>query len=252
MTRAMKRFLSCFPFFYRLFYKVLYRTRPKQLTWKAQSVGEQPSKVFTEIFEKNLWGSDESVSGLGSTLEWSAKMRKSLPELLLRRGARTLLDAPCGDFNWMRVVQLPEGLSYLGGDIVGSLISDLQGKYGRSGRQFVHLDILTDPLPDADLWLCRDALIHFPSEAVIRVLEKFAKSNTRYLLTTTFDFPTANPDIAFGDFRLINLRIPPFSLPKPLEYIDDYPSLAAPRRLGLWAREQLLDWNQEIRASAQR
>jgi hypothetical protein len=58
--------------------------------------------TFAPFYAENRWGDDESVSGPGSSLTRTAKLRRELPALLQKVGARTLLDAPCGDFNWMK------------------------------------------------------------------------------------------------------------------------------------------------------
>jgi hypothetical protein len=62
--------------------------------------------VFSEIYERNLWNDPESVSGRGSTLRRTTIIRRELPALLIDVGAKSLLDAPCGDFNWMRLTEL--------------------------------------------------------------------------------------------------------------------------------------------------
>jgi hypothetical protein len=41
-----------------------------------------PQERFTEIYKSNYWGSDESVSGYGSTLEGTASLRAKLPEII--------------------------------------------------------------------------------------------------------------------------------------------------------------------------
>src|SRR5215213_5906369 len=75
---------------------------------------------FTDIYRRNLWGEAESVSGSGSTMAETEDIRGYLPELLQRLGARSLLDIPCGDFHWMKTVDL--GIDrYIGADIVPEL-----------------------------------------------------------------------------------------------------------------------------------
>ena len=55
----------------------------------------------------NGWQSPESKSGGSSTLSATAAIRAALPRLLSDLGVAVLIDAPCGDFNWMRHVDLP-------------------------------------------------------------------------------------------------------------------------------------------------
>src|SRR4051812_19402296 len=62
--------------------------------------------IFSGIYRNNSWGDPESVSGRGSTLARTEVMRKTLPILLANVRAKSLLDAPCGDFNWMQHVDL--------------------------------------------------------------------------------------------------------------------------------------------------
>src|SRR6185295_16640264 len=77
--------------------------------------------IFTDIYLSNFWADAESVSGRGSTIARTEVIRTSLPALLESVGAKTLLDAPCGDFNWMRNVDL-SGIEYTGVDVVVELI----------------------------------------------------------------------------------------------------------------------------------
>jgi hypothetical protein len=39
-----------------------------------------------------------------------------------------LLDIPCGDFNWMKLLNL--GVDYIGADIVGELIAENRRRFG--------------------------------------------------------------------------------------------------------------------------
>ena len=55
---------------------------------------ERDWAIFDRVYENNLWRSDESVSGPGSTLASSAALRTSLPILFARLGIRTLVDGP--------------------------------------------------------------------------------------------------------------------------------------------------------------
>jgi hypothetical protein len=103
------------------------------------------------------------------------------------------------------------------------------------------LDIVHDELPEADLWLCRDVLFHLPTVDVIETLRNFARSKIPYLLTTTYDFQKVNVDVKPGGFRYVNLREPPFSLPKPILKIADFVAPAPPRYLALWSKAQIAE-----------
>ena len=202
---------------------------------------ENRSQIFEKIYEHNWWGSSESRSGPGSTLAYTTLLRPRLERLLAELKVRTFLDAPCGDFNWMRHVRLPDQTCYVGGDIVAPLINKLQSEHDGPRHSFQVIDIVEGPIPVADLWLCREVLFHLSNKDVLKVLELFSNSSVKYILTTTFDFVRENRDIGGGGIRLINLRLPPFKLPAPVMRIADFIAPAPPRYLALWSREQVRD-----------
>ena len=55
-------------------------------------------RVFAGIYSQNLWGHAESVSGAGSSLTATERARRELPAIWQQYQVRSLLDAPCGDF----------------------------------------------------------------------------------------------------------------------------------------------------------
>jgi hypothetical protein len=225
------------------------RRRLKLLAGTKKPVDE----VFTDIYKSNAWASDESVSGPGSDMADTAALRAVLPGLMRELGARSMLDAPCGDFNWMRTVDLP-GVDYIGGDIVEDLVLTNQMKYGtdrpenqakaptNASRRFEVVNIVDSKIPKVDLIMCRDCLVHLPIEMCRKAIMNFKLSGSTWLLTTTF--PAAlgeaaggaqrNKDILPGDWRPIDLQLAPFLFPEPSKLIDEKSRFNAAKRIGLW------------------
>jgi len=192
--------------------------------------------VFRHHYESKRWGNGESVSGPGSTVKYTENIRKRIPELVSDLGVRVILDAPCGDYNWFRRIDWITKISYVGGDVVESLVETNQSHYGNSNTTFINLDIVRDILPRADLWLCRDCLFHLSNRDVLLALENFLKSDINYILTSTHPNCDKNHDIPSGSFRLLNLQLPPFSLGKPAQVMDDWIEGYPVRHLALWER----------------
>ena len=170
------------------------------------------------------------------------KLRRELPGLLQEIGARTLLDAPCGDFNWMKDTQL--GVEqYIGADIIPDLITRNRELYGGDETQFLLLDLTRDKLPRADVILSRDCLIHFSYRHITAAIKNFKRSGSTYLLTNSYPAWTQNENIRTGDFRVLNLTLPPFNFPAPLKYINEkLPEEEAQfygKILGLWKLSDL-------------
>ncbi len=195
--------------------------------------------VFTWIYRHNAFGSAESVSGPGSELAATVVLRTELAELLAELGARSLLDAPCGDFNWMKESRLDLD-RYIGVDVVAHLIARNQRLYGSEVRTFLHRDITCDPLPRVDVILARDCLAHLPLADCQAAVRNFKQSGSPWLLASTYADCPENQDIIMGSWRRLNLQKPPFDFPPPHRVIDD-PDDCADKRLALWPMESLPD-----------
>lgn len=174
-------------------------------------------ETFTEIFQKNLWASPESVSGGGSEMQNTEVIRRELPYLLQKFGIKSILDIPCGDWNWMKSVDLC-GASYIGADIVPDLIERNKANY--QNVDFRVLDLTSDSLPKVDLIFTRDCLGHLSNDNVSKAIRNCQESGSKYLLATSFTKWDTNPDIQNGGWKCINLMIPPFQL-NPIYLINE-------------------------------
>lgn len=224
MSNFRSKVLQRFPTLARVWRRIKYHPR----------FAGSPEEIFTNIYQGNKWEDPESLSGSGSTLAETEQIRLALPGLLAELGCRSMLDVPCGDFNWMRLVPLE--IDYIGGDIVADLAAANQARYGNERRRFVRLDLLQDQLPAADLILCRDCLVHLSYDHVFQALANIRASGATYLLTTTFEGREHNEDTITPVWRAINFRRPPFSFPPPLRLIDECATqpLSQGKHLGLW------------------
>jgi hypothetical protein len=194
------------------------------------------AQVFNEIFAQNGWSGDESVSGLGSSMSQTHVLIETLPSLLKEHNVKNILDIPCGDFHWMRNVDL-KPFVYVGGDIVADLVARNK-KYETDGVSFQHLDLIKDSLPKVDVIFCRDCLVHFAYRDLNQALINICKSGSTYLLTTTFPGRERNTDIATGEWRPLNLCKAPFTFPPPLVLINEQCTEAdgvfADKSVALW------------------
>jgi hypothetical protein len=193
--------------------------------------------VFTYIYRRNAWRNGESLSGPGSTVTETGRLRVELPRLMGKLACHTLLDAACGDFHWMKEVDIGTA-RYIGVDIVAPIVDANRRRYGHDSRSFLHLDIVSDRLPRADLILCRDCLVHLSNRKAMRALRNLQASGSTYLATTTYSNLQRNEDIATGAWRPLDLTLLPFSLPQPLLFIEEQsqyePDLRFGKRLGVW------------------
>jgi len=189
---------------------------------------------FSAVYRNRVWLNGRqsgSLSGEGSEVANTAPVRQRIPEILQFLGSQLLLDVGCGDFNWMKEVELPG--KYIGVDIVSDVIEADEAAYGSDRRIFQRLDATRDPLPSADTILCREILFHLSFRDIWRVIENVHRSGASFFIVTNDTKLTVNADILSGDFRMLNLHKAPFLFPVPSTTIPD-DCVASGRILGVW------------------
>ena len=180
-------------------------------------LSDEPSldKTFKNIYNDLSWpgGFPETRCGRGSMLDNTVTLRENLKSLIKNLNIQSILDVACGDFNWMRTVDLT-GIDYTGIDIVPEHISNNKKHYESENIKFFLLDGVNEKLPKADLIISRDLLPHLSFTNLKKLIKNFEESGAKYLLSTTFPHMDKNADITTGLWRPINLEKDPINLPK--------------------------------------
>lgn len=202
-------------------------------------------KKFNLIFKFNYWGDKSSLSGTGSSPQKTINVVSNIRVIINKFEIKNILDVPCGDFVWMKeITDNNDTLNYLGGDIVDHLVNNLNLKYKTKNVKFENIDIINNQLPKADLLICRDCFIHFSNKNILKTLNNFLNSDIKYFLITdsVVEKNFENIDISTGEFRSVDLTIPPFNLPKKNLYTfhdvfnDKYNRYES--KMTLWNRDQ--------------
>jgi SAM-dependent methyltransferase len=192
-----------------------------------------------------------SPNGPGASLPLTENLRAELPKLWERHQVRSVLDVACGDWNWMRYVNMSNIRDYYGWDVDPELIKRCQEHYDKLMsplRPFAHFEVrnvATTNFPNVDCILARHILIHFPNDYIVAILDKMKASGAKYLLTSNFpqdtnDFvydPTGYAWMGYME-RPLNLETPPFSLSNKIEAIPEQTGpagvLTSPHELALF------------------
>lgn len=196
----------------------------KVITRRGLYKDKTAEEVFNHVYDINDWSSDESKSGMGSTLKFTENTRSQLPIICKKYGIKRILDAACGDFNWMKEI-VDKFDYYKGTDIVERLIKENTEKFSIEGKvEFEVNDIVNDFKVNGefDAIIAKDVLVHLPGKYVLKVLKSFKDSGVKYLFLTHFNEIEENADIeSFGLWRPLNFQLEPFNFPKPLEIIKE-------------------------------
>jgi hypothetical protein len=179
--------------------------------------GLSVEQTFETIYKNNLWGglSGDFYSGTGSEAEFVDPYCNYVRRFIRENGIKSIVDLGCGDF---RVGQklVAQNISYVGIDVVSSLIDRNTREFGRDGISFQTINAIEHPPPAGDLCLIRQVLQHLSNEQIITVIRNCR--SFRYLIVsdhTVLNRPFAiNADKPHGfDTRPSGIQLdkPPFS-----------------------------------------
>ena len=208
--------------------------------------------IFSTIYDTYGFGGDESRSGPGSTLYETEKLREKIKNLVKYKDIKSVVDIPCGDFNWMREIVESFEL-YHGGDIVSQCIDENTKKYASDRISFSVIDLMESQIPQCDLLIVRDVIGHYPIEDGKKIVDNILNSNCKYLLSNSwynvidkeYHLKHINNGADYGRFYPVNLMSEPFNFPEP-ELIIEEDVVVEDYNKG--NRKTLLFWNlDEIR-----
>lgn len=191
-------------------------------------------EIFEDIVKHNRW--KKHPCGPGSTFGYTENLRLNLGNFLKKHNITSMVDAPCGDYSWMSVTDLPSIQEYIGGDIVDFLIEANQAKY--PNHVFKQIDLTQDTLPDVDLLFCRDCLLHLSFKDIDKVFKNISRSNIKYvLLSNWYEDAENSRDIQTGEARYINFLESPYNFAQPIDSITDFVEGFPRRKMLLWSKE---------------
>jgi hypothetical protein len=170
--------------------------------------------VFDEIYRSNYWGTG---SGTGSSPEATAEYRRFIEHFMKDHSVRSVVDLGCGDWQFSSLIDWA-GIRYRGFDAANSVVLANRERYAKENISF---ETLSDykSLPNADLLLVKDVLQHLSNLEVAKIIEEVFPKYALVLVTNcvppiSSTFHRAglfNRDIEIGDFRFLDIRLPPFN-----------------------------------------
>lgn len=187
--------------------------------------------VFATVYETSGWGRSPSGARYysDSPPETSGPYSHFVSGFIAEHGIESVVDLGCGDFEAASAIDLGRA-RYVGVDIYRDLIEHDRALYGSDRHEFVHADIVEEPLPPGQLCLVALTLYILSFADVHQVLKKLRQYE--YVLITD-----GQPEIDPSDRRNIDkptdkytrqdyfgngfwLEIEPFSL--PVTVVHDY------------------------------
>jgi len=177
----------------------------------------------TRVYEN--WKNDpkrlETSSGAGSTIESTETVRKIIKNIIDKYNIESITDVTCGDFNWMRLVDLT-GIQYLGIDVVDERVKINKEKYGSDNIKFRSINILNNKLKKkSDLVICRSIMAQLKYENSIKLLNNILHCKPKYVLLTSFPDFEESRNLNSNSFGEINVEKRPFNFTCVLETFNE-------------------------------
>ena len=176
------------------------------------------SKVFDSIYSRRKWGSNVSLSGEGSMPVAAFRFMDFLQhELDANPKIKTILDLGCGDWKVWRS-DFFVNHNYIGIDASQIAISLALSIAPKANTIFMHLDFLGADLPEADLVIIKDVVIHLSNFDFDRLLKSLSKYE-RIIITS--DLKTSGFRVLLGNIRraFTARRNEGISIPKMFKHI---------------------------------
>jgi len=221
---------------------------------KIQDDGEEHEHRL-ESWNKKWKSYPESFprSGIGSTLLSTKNFRSGLGSVVdylkaeLGKDRISILDASCGDMNWMPTfLRSRSDVEYTGYDLLPVNIDSARSRFVNESWNFAVVDLVKERISSRfDLIMSRTVSIHLGLRDNIQMFHNFLQTGSKYLLTTTYPLQTKNTQLFVGEtlqrFHEINLSLPPFEFPKPICQAPDAVNLESARHqfYGFWNLEEL-------------
>ena len=155
---------------------LMYRRRQRAQSVDPSFPAATPETVFRTIYEEGRWGTGPdgaywSGDGSHNPLVVTPYVVRVGAFLASFPAPPDIVDLGCGDFNVGS--QLRHLCNrYVACDIVPSLLERNANKYANSGVSFLNLDIVSQPLPPANVALIRQVFQHLSNDHIERVIPK--------------------------------------------------------------------------------
>lgn len=171
----------------------------------------EEEKVFAKKYENDEW---TNGSGPGSIPTNTVEYRKLLQKIFNDDKYQSYVDIGCGDWQIMKMIDIPKSKKYIGYDIAEKVVQHNQKTYSKDNVEFVY-NVDIDQIAPADILIIKDVMIHWPNARIRHFIDnilpkfKYALITEGYWSYTEF----SNWDIKdYGEFHNLDLIVSPYNM----------------------------------------
>ncbi len=180
-------------------------------------------QIFTEIYNKQQWN---KLAGpeVNKDEQGHHPFTDFLQDFIITHNISDIFDMGCGYGELLKDLHLPANSSYLGLDIVDSVIAYNKLHYERPNVSYDTVDDVKDLAKyKGDLLILKDVIQHWSIEKIMYARDHILPNFKYAIIVNNIFFPNlgaVNSEINTGSSRPLNLEISPFYM--KLKVINDY------------------------------
>ena len=189
--------------------------------------------AFTNNYLTNKW---INSSGRGSIPKNAMPFINYVQSFIITQPITSIVDIGCGDWELMKLVNIPESISYLGIDLVEHVIAFNIKHYSRKNIHFKTVNHLKELSTfSGDLLIIKDVIQHWSNTYIFEFLRSVLPRFKYAIICHDIEFGKPNADIKPGNYRPVNITDAPFFV--QAEVVQDFDSDIFRKRIWLYTRD---------------
>ena len=157
--------------------------------------------IFTDIYEKKVWGDNKNSnyngsSGGGSDIEYNKNTYiPFLREYIVKNGIKSVVDLGCGDFKCGNLIYNDLNVEYTGYDTYKKVVESNSNNKYNFPCIFKHLDFYNnkEEIVEADMCIIKDVLQHWSNKSIYTFLD-YLTSSKKYKFILICNCSNQNQD----------------------------------------------------------
>ena len=182
-------------------------------------------ETFTNIYEKNVWGSNNNSeyngsSGGGSSVSFNKDTYVPfLKKFIIDNNIKNISDLGCGDFRCGKLIYDDLDVLYTGYDAYKKVVEYNSTQFPSPKYSFNHLDFCNnkEKIANGELCILKDVVQHWSLNNIYEFLDYLVENKKfKYILICNCCSQTQdNTDISSGDFRYLSCEYFPLKKYNP-------------------------------------
>jgi hypothetical protein len=182
-------------------------------------------KIFTNIYEKKVWGNNKNdnyngSSGGGSDIDYNKNSYiPFLKEFIKKNNIKSVADLGCGDFRCGPLIYDDLNITYTGYDTYKKVVDYNSKKHLSPKYKFINLDFCNNKqdIINSDLCILKDVLQHWSINNIYNFLDYLVEQKKfKYILICNCcNQQQDNKDIIDGECRGLSCDFLPLKKYKP-------------------------------------